>query len=67
MIGIHFPLLFYGYGFLFFSEAPEDFALCALNLQLQLQNGSDHIVVASYSELYEEGDIEHINVFGLVY
>ena len=25
------------------------------------QNGSDHAVVASYSELYEEGEVEHIN------
>ena len=33
----------------------------------ELQNGSDHIVVASYSGLYEEGDVEHINVFGLVF
>ena len=26
---------------------------------MYLQNGSDHIVVASYSGLYEEGDIKH--------
>ena len=32
-----------------------------------LQNGSDHAVVASYSGLYEECDVEHINVFGLVF
>ena len=32
----------------------------------KLQNGSDHRVVASYSGLYE-GDVEHINVFGLVF
>ena len=25
------------------------------------ENGSDHAVVASYSELYEEGEVEHIN------
>ena len=24
-------------------------------------NGSDHEVVASYLELYEEGEVEHIN------
>ena len=23
-----------------------------------------HVVVASYYELYEEGEVEHINVFG---
>ena len=33
----------------------------------ELQNGSDHAVVASYSGLYEECDVEHINVFGLVF
>ena len=32
-----------------------------------LQNDSDHAVVASYSGLYEECDVEHINVFGLVF
>ena len=32
----------------------------------ELQNGSDHEVVASYSGLYEECDVEHINVYGLV-
>ena len=33
---------------------------------VQFQNGSDHVVVASYSGLYEECDVEYINVFGLV-
>ena len=28
---------------------------------LQLQNGSAHAVGASYSELYEEGEVKHIN------
>ena len=30
---------------------------------LQLQNGSAHAVGASYSGLYEEGEVEHINVY----
>ena len=30
--------------------------------ELYLQNGSDHAVVTSYSGLYEECDVEHINV-----
>ena len=30
--------------------------------EIYLQNGSDHVVVASYSGLYEECDVEHINV-----
>ena len=29
--------------------------------EIQFKNGSDHAVVASYSELYEEGEVEHIN------
>ena len=29
--------------------------------EIQFKNGSEHAVVASYSELYEEGQIEHIN------
>ena len=29
--------------------------------EIQLENGSDHTVVASYSELYEEGEVENIN------
>ena len=29
--------------------------------EIQFENGSDHAVVASYSELYEEGEVEHIN------
>jgi hypothetical protein len=29
--------------------------------KMQLENGSDHTVVASYSELYEEGEVEHTN------
>ena len=28
---------------------------------LKLQNGSAHVVGASYSGLYEEGEVEHIN------
>ena len=36
-------------------------------LTLKLQNGSDHAVVASYSGLCEKCDVEHINVFGLVF
>ena len=28
--------------------------------EIQFENGSDHAVVASYSELYEEGEVEHI-------
>ena len=31
----------------------------------ELQNGSAHAVGASYSGLYEEGEVEHINVFSL--
>jgi len=30
--------------------------------EVQLQNGSDYKVVASYSGLYEESDVEHINI-----
>ena len=26
--------------------------------EIQFENGSDHAVVASYSELYEEGEVE---------
>ena len=26
--------------------------------EIQFENGSDHVVVASYSELYEEGEVE---------
>ena len=29
--------------------------------EIQFKNGSDHAVAASYSELYEEGEVEHIN------
>ena len=29
--------------------------------EILFKNGSDHAVVASYSELYEEGEVEHIN------
>ena len=29
--------------------------------KIQFENGSDHAVVASYSELHEEGDVVHIN------
>ena len=29
-------------------------------------NYSNHMMVASYTGLYEKGDVEHINVFGLV-
>ena len=29
--------------------------------EIYFQNGSDHTVVGSYSELYEEGEVEHIN------
>ena len=29
--------------------------------EIQLQNGQDHRVVARYSGLYEEGEVEHIN------
>ena len=29
--------------------------------EIQFENGSDHAVVASYSELYEEGEVERIN------
>ena len=29
--------------------------------EIQFKNGSDHAVIASYSELYEEGEVEHIN------
>ena len=29
--------------------------------EIQFENGSDHAVAASYSELYEEGEVEHIN------
>ena len=32
-----------------------------LKLQGKFINGSDHGVVASYLELYEEGEVEHIN------
>ncbi len=35
-------------------------------LHVQLQNGSAHTVGTSYSGLYEEGEVEHINVFGPV-
>ena len=28
---------------------------------IQFVNGSDYAVVASYSEMYEEGGVEHIN------
>ena len=27
----------------------------------QSEKGSDHTVVGSYSQLYEEGEVEHIN------
>ena len=30
-----------------------------------LQNGSAYKVGASYSGLYEEGEVEHINVFSI--
>ena len=30
--------------------------------EILVQNGSDHAVVASYSGLYKECDVEHINV-----
>ena len=33
----------------------------------KLQNGSDHAVVASYSGLYEECDVEHINVWSFAF
>ncbi len=32
----------------------------------ELQNGSDHKVVANYSGLYEECSVSHINVYDLV-
>ena len=32
-----------------------------LVLEIYFINGSDHEVVASYSELYEEDEVEHIN------
>jgi hypothetical protein len=32
-----------------------------LDLRFSLPCGSDHRVVASYSELYEEGEVDHIN------
>ena len=38
---------------------------CTFDKNMVLQNGSDHKVVANYSGLYEEGDVGHINVFGL--
>ena len=38
-----------------------------ITLPVILQNGSHHRVVASCSGLYEEGDVDHINVFGLVF
>ncbi len=34
------------------------------NSQKYFENGSGHEVAASYSGLYEEGEVEHINVFG---
>ena len=35
---------------------------CIINIDDKyFQNGSDHEVVASYSGLYEEGEVEHIN------
>ena len=30
----------------------------------EFENGSDHAVVASYSELYEEGEVEISTVYG---
>ena len=68
--------------FSLFSDDMDRFNVCILHPPIQsarqtvygrpvnhdqeLQNGSDHAVVASYSGLYEECDVEHINVFGLV-
>ena len=34
---------------------------CSVKSMHEFKNGSDHAVVASYSELYEEGEVEHIN------
>ena len=31
------------------------------NLHTQFPNGSDHVVIACYLGLYEEGEVEHIN------
>ena len=41
------------------------FYIIERKLKKQLQNGSAHAVGASYSGLYKEGEVEHINVFSL--
>ena len=32
-----------------------------INPQNEFPNGSDHAMIACYLELYEEGEVEHIN------
>ena len=41
--------------------------MCKQIASVYFINGSDHEVVACYLELYEEGEVEHINSVWLVF
>ena len=45
-----------------FPFYPTFFFSFSLRACANLQNGSDHAVVARYSGLYEEGEVEHISM-----